>query len=208
MNTSQQRIWKPNPMIFKATQNSDSVINQLIMPENMLERQILSDEDWRTGAFWGEPRSGHPEGKIIYHIQEVLTNVDKAATSSLLRQQLRLVTILHDTFKHLEEQTRPRTDWSKHHAIFALNFAKKYISDKAVLDVIELHDEAFYAWRAFCIGEFELSDQKINDLVERLGNNLQLFYLFFKCDTQTGDKYQMPISWFEARVKEIKIINF
>ena len=181
-----------------------------ISPESLIEQKIVNNPQWQEGAFWGEPRPGHPEGKVIFHIHEVLQNVDKATQNRLLRQQLRLITILHDTFKHLEEKLRPRTDWSKHHAIYALKFAKKYISDKAVLDVIELHDEAYYAWRADYAGHQEKAEQLLNNLRNRLGKkNMQLFYLFFKCDTQTGDKYQSPIAWFEEVMQEdITVTNF
>lgn len=210
MNTTQQqREWKPNPMVVKTVKkDKKAIIRQLVRPETTLEKQIINDLDWQTGAFWGEPRPGHPEGKIIYHIREVLDNVDKATTNSKLREQLRLVTILHDTFKHLEEQVRPRTDWSKHHAIYALDFAKKYVADKAVLQVIELHDEAYYAWRYYQYGKIEAAGQRLQFLIERLGENLQLFYLFFKCDTQTGDKYQAPVAWFETNAKGIEIVQF
>lgn len=207
MNTS-QRIWNPSLMLLKVVANDSKTIEQYICPESALERTIVQDQQWQEGAFWGEPRPGHPEGKVLYHIHEVLENVDKATDHPFLRQQLRLVTILHDTFKHLEEQTRPRTDWSKHHAIFALNFAKLYIDDQAVLDVIELHDEAYYAWRDYVAGHTERSNARLQRLQERLDPPaLQLFYLFFKCDTQTGDKYQCPIAWFENVMQDKVIVT-
>jgi len=208
MNTS-QRIWNPTEMLLNIISKESKTVSHYIRPESLQERLIIQDKQWQEGAFWGEPRPGHPEGKIIYHICEVLQNVDKITNNPKIRQQLRLIAITHDSFKHLEEQTRPRTDWSKHHAIFALNFSKKHITDKAILDVIELHDEAYYAWRAANKGKYEKANFMLNRLRERLGNNMQLFYLFFKCDTQTGDKYQSPILWFEKMMeKEIDIVDF
>ncbi|BDS14466.1 hypothetical protein [Aureispira anguillae] len=208
MNTS-QRIWTPSEMLLNSISNDSNTIALYIRPESVLEQTIVQDKYWQEGAFWGEPRPGHPEGKVIYHIHEVLQNVEKATKNAKLRQQLRLVTILHDTFKYLEEQTRPRTDWSKHHAIYALNFAKKHITDQAVLDVIELHDDAYYAWCADCAGNKDKSEELLNKLRQRLGDNLQLYYLFFKCDTQTGDKYQSPVAWFEQiMADEITITDF
>ena len=35
---------------------------------------------------------------------------------------------------------------------------------------------------------------------------LQLYYLFFKCDTQTGDKTQAPLKWFEREVPGIEVM--
>jgi len=208
MNTSQQRTWKPNPMILKTVKKDQTAIEKFINPETVLEQRITQDKAWLEGAFWGTPRPGHPEGKIIYHIHEVLANVDKATQQSSVRQQLRLIAIIHDTFKHLEEKVRPRTDWTKHHAVYASTFAQKYIKDKAVINVIKHHDEAFYAWRSYCFGNVEASEQRMNQLIENMGEALQLFYLFFKCDTQTGDKYQAPVAWFEQKVKGIRLIKF
>jgi len=208
MNTS-QRIWNPSAMLLNNISNDRNTIIRYVNPESALEQAIVQDNYWQVGAFWGEPRPGHPEGKVIYHIHEVLQNVDLATSNKKMRQQLRLIAIIHDTFKHLEEQTRPRTDWSKHHAIYALNFAKKYITDQAILDVIELHDDAYYAWCADCAGYKEKSNQLLHRLRNRLKDNLQLFYLFFKSDTQTGDKYQSPVAWFEEVMQnEIEICNF
>jgi hypothetical protein len=208
MNT-RQRIWNPSMLLLNVTSRDPKYFEYYIKPETDLERQIIKDSSWQDGAFWGEPRSGHPEGKVIYHIHEVLQNIDKATKNWNLRQQLRLIAIIHDTFKLNEEQARPRTDWTRHHAIYALEFAKLHTNDQAVLDVIELHDEAYYAWRASFAGHEEKSNSLLEKLKDRMGANMQLYYLFFKCDTQTGDKYQSPVSWFEHIMqKEITLSDF
>lgn len=198
MNLS-QRIWTPNKILQLPSVEAE--VEQLIMkgvqPETDLERRIVRDYRWREGALWGEPRPGHPEGQVIYHIHEVLKNVDEACADPVMRQQLRLVTILHDTFKHLEEKKRPRTDWKKHHAVLAQRFALEYVEDKAVLDIIKLHDDAYYAWCATQAGYERQAKALMTRLLERMGEHLQLYYLFFKCDTQTGDKFQQPITWLE-----------
>ncbi len=204
MNTT-QRNWQPDRTLLQAYQkrtSADELIDQCVRPETPLERQIIADPCWRTGALWGKPRPGHPEGKVLYHIHEVLKNVDKATEQPLMRQQLRLVTILHDTFKHLEEKKRPRTDWNLHHAIIARDFAREHVTDQAVLDVIELHDDAYYAWCAQQYHYPDKCDALMEALLQRLDGHLQLYYLFFKCDTQTGDKIQAPIGWFEKRLSD------
>lgn len=185
------------------------LIQHYVRPESKLERLIIQDESWMKGAFWGVPRPGHPEGRVIYHIREVLDNVDRLVCKESTRAHLRLITIIHDTFKYLEETVRPRTDWSKHHAAYARNFAAKYIKEEFLLDIIELHDEAYYAWRHQLNGKQRTSEAQMNRLFNRLGEeHMQLFYLFFKCDTQTGDKTQDPIHWFESNVNAIEVANF
>jgi hypothetical protein len=181
---------------------AEQLILKGVQPENALEQRIIRDPRWREGALWGEPRPGHPEGKVIYHIHEVLKNVDAACSDATMRRRLRLVTIIHDTFKHLEEKKRPRTDWKKHHAVLAQRFAQDYVQDKAVLTTIKLHDDAYYAWCATKLGYERQAKALLTRLIERLGDDLQLYYLFFKCDTKTGDKYQHPIIWLEQRLKD------
>jgi hypothetical protein len=151
---------------------------------------------------WGKPRKGHPEGKVLYHVREVLDNVDVVAANDFMREQLRLITILHDSFKYQEVYTSPR-DWSLHHAVIARQFAEQFIHDQAVLDVIEWHDNAYYCWRALRNGSpLEHTNHCINHLFDQLGDNIELYFQFFKCDTQTGDKTQEPLHWFGERVME------
>lgn len=191
-------------------QEGEQLIHDLIKPETPLERAILKHPDWIEGALWGEPRWGHPEGKVIFHIEEVLRNVEMvAAHFPRYRRYLRLITIIHDTFKYKEEQTRPRIDWSKHHAVFAARFAEQFIEDRSLVDIIELHDEAYYAWiHAHFHDDGLLAQHRLDKVFQRIGADLQLFYLFFKCDTKTGDKTQLPIEWFEQQVPHLEIVDF
>jgi hypothetical protein len=43
--------------------------------------------------------------------------------------------------------------------------------------------------------------------LEKMENSLQLFYLFFKCDTLTGDKTLAPLTWFEEHVTGIELVS-
>lgn len=174
------------------------LISDLIQPETALEKIILQDKSFQEGLFWGKPRRGHPEGKVIFHIREVLGNVEKVVEDDVMRQQLRLITIIHDTFKFQEDTSYPR-DWDKHHALLARNFAERFIDDDTILDIIELHDEAYYCWRwENRYFRPEIAKRRKQNLLDRIGEeNMQLYYLFFKCDTQTGDKTQEPVAWFE-----------
>ncbi|MEO1434641.1 MAG: HD domain-containing protein [Bacteroidota bacterium] len=175
----------------------------IIRPENVIEEQIILHPEWQEGVSWGKPRKGHPEGQVILHIREVLDNVDQLTLSVKDREKLRWITLIHDSFKYKEEFGFPR-DWSKHHAVFARQFAEQLIDDPAVLDIIELHDEAYYAWRAQARFSLWSSSAKRLELLEnRIGTNMNLFYWFFVCDTQTGNKTQAPIEWFEHQYPQL-----
>lgn len=202
---------RSEPNYFASVKNTFAHTEEavaLLKPETELEEAFLKDEDFLAGLFWGKPRFGHPEGEVVYHIREVLDNVDKLDIDAEMRRRLRIITFVHDTFKHVEDRSIPR-DWSRHHAALACKFLAKYTDEKVLLDVTALHDEAYYAWRAIHLYDKEESgEQRMKDLLDTVGEGLQLFYLFFKCDTQTGDKVQAPVRWFEETVKNIEIVKF
>lgn len=184
-------------------------IQAILKPESELERRIIEQDDFIAGLLWGKPRFGHPEGKVVFHIREVLDNVDKLTISAEDRVKLRLITLVHDSFKHREDKTTQPRNWSKHHGVLARQFLETYVNDVNLLDIIELHDEAYYCWRLKHIyRDVEGSNERLEKLLNRIGTGLQLYYLFFKCDTRTGDKNQAPLRWFEKNIPGIKIADF
>lgn len=187
---------------------TENQISAILKPETELEKRFLLDPTFREGLFYGKPRYGHPEGQVLYHIPEVLANVDKLGVSKEDREKLRIITFVHDTFKNIEDKNEPR-DWTKHHSVYARKFLERYTEDKTLLTITELHDEAYYCWRLHALYQKPtISKERLDSLIKALGDDLQLYYLFFKCDTQTGDKIQTPVRWFEKTVKGITIVNF
>lgn len=189
---------------------TDKEILDLLKPETDLELYLALHPDVKSGLGWGEPRYGHPEGKVLYHIPEIFENLDiiSPPLSKKQREQLRLITLLHDSFKYTEDKGYPR-DWSRHHSILARQFSEQFITDKTVLDIIELHDEAYYCWRLEVLkDEPEQAAARFTKLLKRIGYCLQLYYIFFKCDTRTGDKTQAPVKWFEKKGLNIQKVTF
>ncbi len=188
-----------------------ALVQKHIAPETDLEKNIIFQDEFLQGLFWGKPRYGHPEGQIILHIAEVLGNVELIPNlDDGMRQKLRLITILHDTFKYKEQQSRKikgRTE-DNHHAVFATEYAKQFVEDDDVLLVTRLHDEAYYCWKLLRFEQNDAYEDKLTHLLDALGDQLQLFYLFFKCDTQTGDKNQDPLHWFETTINGIDVVEF
>ncbi len=183
-------------------------ISSILKPETELERQFLLDPAFREGLFYGKPRYGHPEGQVLYHIPEVLANVDQLDISKEDRRKLRIITFVHDTFKNIEDKNEPR-DWSKHHSVYARKFLERFTDDVGLLTITEMHDEAYYCWRLYALyRQPEKSLERLKRLIEAVGKDLQLYYLFFKCDTQTGDKIQTPVRWFEKTVEGIEVVHF
>ncbi len=189
---------------------TDKEILDTLKPETDLEYLLVLHPDVRKGLGWGEPRYGHPEGMVLYHIPDIFENIDTLMPplSKNEREQLRLVALLHDAFKYAEHKGSPR-DWSRHHSILARQFAENFVTDKTVLDIIELHDEAYYSWRWEALThQPQKSADRFARLLQRIGYCLQLYYVFFKCDTRTGDKTQAPVKWFEKKGLPIEKVTF
>jgi len=98
-------------------------IKQIIKPENGIETAICDDAEFIKGCMYGRPRPGHPEGQVIYHIKEVLENIEKFYADDEDRQDLRLIAILHDTFKFKVDQTQPKSG-ENHHGMIARRLLK------------------------------------------------------------------------------------
>jgi hypothetical protein len=180
------------------------LIEDIIKPETATEVMIMNDSEFIEGAMLGEPRSGHPEGKIIYHIEEVLNNVSKCASVEYAmesRKTLRLISLVHDTFKHKVNYSKPKVG-DNHHAMIARRFAEKYTTDRITLDIIELHDEAYNAW---CMGNrkgnWKGAEERAKRLIQHFGDWLVLYKTFYWCDNNTGDKAQDCFEWFEEQVR-------
>jgi len=181
---------------------------ELLQPESTLEQQILADPEFVQGLDWGTPRYGHPEGQIYKHIREVLDNIDALSVAREEREKLRLIAFVHDTFKYKEHKGHPR-DWSRHHAIYARKFLEKYTNDRGLLTITEWHDEAYYCWcTQFLYHKPAQAGQRLQKLIDRLDDALQLYYYFFVSDTRTGDKNLAPLRWFERAVPSIETANF
>jgi len=175
-----------------------TTIKQIVKPENGIEAAIVSDANFIQGASYGKPRSGHPEGKVIYHIKEVLENIDKFYSEHSDRTDLRFIALIHDTFKHKVDRNKPKTG-DNHHGTIARVFAQQYTQDPKILRIIELHDEAYNAWSVGGRrGNWYKAEERATKLLDelRLIGGLGLYINFYRCDNATGDKEQDNYEWF------------
>ena len=169
--------------------------------ETPLERAIAADPIWQRGIAWGWPRPGHAEGKVIYHIADVLANVERYALSADDRRDLRLITLLHDSLKYRVDPERPRSG-ENHHAERARRFAQRYITDQRVLTIIELHDEGIHLWNRWRhTNDAKQIEVRLDTLLEQLGEYWLLFVEFFRCDNDTPSKNPEPVRWFEEMLR-------
>ncbi len=189
------------------TSHEQSAILSVLRPENALERMLTSHPDMVKGLWWGEPRFGHPEGKVYLHVREIFDNIEQLSLPAEERNALRLIALTHDAFKYCEDKNIPR-DWTKHHGVHARRFMESFIRDRATLDIIECHDEAYYCWRMMHREQrLVAGNQRLEKLLTRIGYCLQRYYHFFKCDTYTGDKLLTPVKWFEKTIAGIRMVE-
>jgi HD domain len=186
---------------------TSATLPTLLRPDTALEWSLLGMPEFEAGMLWGEPRYGHPEGKVAYHVREVLDNIERIPNLHPQdRARLRLIAYVHDTFKYQEDRSTPR-NWQMHHAAIATRFLQRHCDDEVVLSIIEAHDDAYYCWLRQKRDNPNLEHKSIDYLLQRVGSHLQLYYLFFKCDTQTGDKTQASVKWFEQLGLDIEVVD-
>jgi hypothetical protein len=173
-------------------------IKEIVKSENGIETAICNDPDFIAGCSYGKIRSGHPEGKIILHIKEVLGNVDKFYGEDDDRLDLRLIALVHDTFKHKVDQTKPKVGIN-HHGTIARKFTEKFIDNSDLLQIIEKHDEAYNAWSVGGRrGDWYKAERRAQQLIGEMTllGCLDLYIKFYHCDNATGDKEQENYEWF------------
>ncbi len=169
--------------------------SHVVRPETPLEEAICADPAWRAGVEWGEPRSGHPEGAVIAHVADVLANVDRVAEGPADRERLRIAAIVHDAFKSDVDRSLPKTG-ENHHGMRARRFAERYVADADLLDVIELHDDAYLAWRhGHRTGDWLGAEGRARALLDRLGDRYAFYMRFYRADNETGDKTDEHRHW-------------
>ena len=177
-------------------------IELLISPKTHTETQIINDSEFITGVLWGKPRPGHPEGEVLLHVKEVLDNVDKYFKEDRDWVSLRLISIIHDSFKYKVDRDKHKSG-ENHHAMIARRFAEKYIENTSLLDIIELHDEIYNSFMMIeRKNNVRGAEKRIDTLIERLGDNFDLFVKFTKCDSETGDKELSCNIWFKNLMQE------
>jgi hypothetical protein len=179
-------------------------ILEIVKPENGIETAICNNSEFIIGVNYGKPRPGHKEGAVIYHIKEVLENIDKFYGDDEDRSDLRLIAITHDTFKNRVDQTKPKVG-ENHHGTIAERFTLNYCHNSKVLTVIQLHDDAYNAWSAGGRhGDWYKAKRRAEKLIGelRIFDCVDLYVKFYKCDNLTGSKSQDNYEWFIKLVEQ------
>lgn len=165
--------------------------------------QIIADPRYLKNIEYGEPRSGHPEGKVKYHIAELEENLERlrARISDEQYWKLKFLVHVHDTFKVDSVPDSPILSPNSH-ASLARKFASEFTSDSDLLNMIQLHDVNFALWKQFnATGSYGI--ERFQLLLETIFD-WDLFLMFLILDGSTKGKDPEKIRWFIREVRKHK----
>ena len=166
--------------------------------------RIIADPRYQRNIEYGEPRSGHPEGKVKYHIAELEENLESLLVHGISGEQywkLRFLIHVHDTFKADAIPDTPiRSPHS--HASLARKFASEFTDDEDLLNMIQFHDVNFALWKQFAgTGSYDV--HRFNDLLNTI-EDWDLFLTFLIIDGCTKGKEREKLIWFIQEVAKHK----
>jgi hypothetical protein len=167
-------------------------------PENELEAEVAASPEFRDGMSWGKPRSGHPEGSVGAHVADLLETIDDWGETGDRREQLRFISLVHDTLKNRVSNLRPKTG-ENHHAMRARRLAERFTGDERLLSTIEQHDRPYAIWRKMK-RKGSLDEKAFVAMMERV-KDPGLFLRFIELDGSTEGKNPEPIEWFRDELE-------
>jgi hypothetical protein len=171
--------------------------------KEILEK-IIADPRYQKNIEYGQPRSGHPEGKVKYHIADLEQNLEKLALHGISEDQywkLRFLIHVHDTFKADSIPNSPIIDPNSH-ASLAKKFASEFIRDEDLLNMIQFHDVNFTLWKQFAAtGSYDV--QRFENVLETI-QDWDLFLMFVIIDGSTEGKDPDKLRWFLSEVRKYR----
>ena len=172
--------------------------------KDIVER-VIADPRYQKNVEYGEPRPGHPEGKIKFHIAELEENLEKLVPRGISEEQywkLKFLIHVHDTFKAEATPDSPILSPNSH-ASLARKFATEFIDDQDLLNMIQLHDVNYALWLQFDrSGSYNL--QRLNHLLDSI-QDWDLFLMFLIIDGSTPGKERSKLIWFMREIARFKV---
>lgn len=164
--------------------------------------KIMNDPRYQRNIEYGEPRSGHPEGKIRFHIAELEENLQELAAQGITKEEywkLKFLIHVHDTFKAESVPDSPILSPDSH-ASLARKFASEFIDDDDLLNMLQLHDVNYALWKQFVTtGSYDLNSfQSLLNSVR----DWNLFMMFLIIDGSTEGKERSKLIWFLREVQQ------
>ena len=167
-------------------------------------QQIINDARYLKNIEYGEPRPGHPEGKVKSHIAEMEENLEALRSRGISDEQywkLKFLIHVHDCFK-AEAIPNSAILNPNSHASLARKFASEFTDDSDLLNMIQYHDVNFALWKQFnSTGRYDV--ERFSTLLQEI-KDWDLFLLFLILDGSTKGKDPEKVRWFIKEVKKYK----
>ncbi len=163
--------------------------------------RVIADARYLKNIEYGEPRSGHPEGKVKYHLADLDANLEKLAPRISDEQywKLKFLIHVHDTFK-AEAIPDSRIESPNSHASLARKFASEFTEEADLLSMIQFHDVDFALWKQYLYtGSY--NSERLLKLLDTI-QDLNLFLMFLIIDGCTLGKDRNMIRWFIGEVRK------
>ncbi len=177
------------------------------MDYQRLTEQVLADERYRRNIEfeYDPPRSGHPEGKIKYHIAELEANLERLRPR--LRDEevywkLKFLIHVHDTFKAEASPESVPALHPRSHESLARAFASEFTDDCDLLDILQFHDENYTLWRQFKSAGY-YDEAWFHTLLDTI-QDWDLYLAFTLIDGHTKGKDIEKLTWFIEQVRKHK----
>jgi len=168
--------------------------------------RVISNPRYLKNIEYGKPRSGHPEGKVKFHIAELEANLEKLAPRITAEQywKLKFLIHVHDTFK-VEAVPDSPIESPHSHASLATQFASEFTEEADLLAMIQFHDLNFALWKQFAAkGSYDMN--RFSRLLDTI-QDWDLFLMFLILDGGTQGKDPDKVRWFIQEVRRYKSIT-
>ena len=156
--------------------------------------RLTANPRYRANLDWGEPRSGHPEGTVRAHIEELERNLEALKPRLAEEDYWKLMVLVHthDTFKAEAAPGVPITH-PRSHASLARAFLAAYCDDPDLLNMVQYHDEGYALWQQLRRrGRYD--EGRFERLLATIGD-WDLFLRFAIVDGSTEGKDREPLRW-------------
>ncbi len=171
--------------------------------------QILADPRYANGITYGKPRTGHGEGTVKRHIDDLLNNLlhlavtrprEPRLVSDVEIYKLAVLVHVHDTFKYWAKRDSAIED-PRSHASLARKFLEEFTVDTDMLMIVQYHDEGYALWKQVeARGRY--NEARFRKCIASIAD-LELFLLFTLLDGYTPSKEHERIRWFFGEVAKV-----
>ena len=167
-----------------------------------ITEKIMADPRYLRNIEYGQPRAGHPEGKVRFHITDLEKNLEQMVhrgISPAVYWKLKFLIHVHDTFKAEAERDVPSLH-PRSHATLAKGYASQFVDDPDLLNILQFHDHNYYMWLDYSQnGSYDKAAfQQLIDTIQ----DWDLFLMFTIVDGRTRGKDISKLVWFIDEVKK------